>query len=113
MSEYDEAVEAFRQRWGFDPSPAIENAFRRSEFELEGGTEDERAFIREALTTVSGNGMLAVNIVCDDGEEGRCFVEVAAGGSWSYLVPEGVRMAAGKLVHPGDTVSGKIDFSRW
>jgi hypothetical protein len=49
VSEYDEAREAFRRKRGFDPSPAIESAFRRGEFDVEGGTEDERAFIREIL----------------------------------------------------------------
>lgn len=56
MSELEQAVEAFRQRWGFDPSPAIKDAFRRGEFSLEGGTEDERAFIREVLTGGTGCG---------------------------------------------------------
>jgi hypothetical protein len=51
VSEFEQARGAFRQRWGFDPSPAIESAFRRGEFDVEGGTEDERAFIREILST--------------------------------------------------------------
>ncbi|HMG61661.1 MAG TPA: hypothetical protein VK599_01820 [Streptosporangiaceae bacterium] len=49
MSEYDEAAEAFRRKWGFDPAPDIASALRRGEYDLEGGTEDERAFIREVL----------------------------------------------------------------
>jgi hypothetical protein len=50
VSEFEQAREAFRRKWGFDPSPVIEDALRRGEFDLEGGTEDERAFIREVLT---------------------------------------------------------------
>lgn len=50
MSESGQAREAFRRKWGFDPSPVIEDALRSGESGLEGGTEDERAFIREALT---------------------------------------------------------------
>jgi hypothetical protein len=54
VSEYGEALEAFRRKWGFDPAPAIDSALRRGEFSLEGGTGDERAFIREALAMMSG-----------------------------------------------------------
>lgn len=50
MSEFEQAAEAFRQKWGSYPIPDIKSAFRRGEFDLEGGTEDERAFIREVLT---------------------------------------------------------------
>jgi hypothetical protein len=50
VSEFEQAREAFRRRRGFDPASVIEGAFRRGEFDLEGGTEDERAFIREVLT---------------------------------------------------------------
>jgi len=55
VSEYEEAREAFRRKWGFDPAPAISDAFRRGEFDLEGGTEDERAFVREVLSGAVGN----------------------------------------------------------
>lgn len=52
MSEYDQAAEAFRRKWGFDPAPVIDHIARSGGFDLEGGTGDERAFIREVL----GNG---------------------------------------------------------
>jgi hypothetical protein len=54
VSEYEQAREAFRRKWGFDPAPVIEDTLRSGEFGLEGGTGDERAFIREALTMMSG-----------------------------------------------------------
>jgi len=54
VSEYDEALEAFRRKWGFDPAPVIGHIASSGGFDLEGGTEDERAFIREALTMISG-----------------------------------------------------------
>lgn len=53
MSEFEQAAEAFRVRWGFDPSPFITDAIRAGEFDLEGGDEDMRAFVREMLTTRS------------------------------------------------------------
>ena len=61
MSEFEQAREAFRQRWGFDPAPVIEGAFRRGEFDLEGGTEDERAFLREILTAAGSEGRQAMS----------------------------------------------------
>jgi hypothetical protein len=56
VSEYDEARQAFRRKWGFDPSPAIAKAISAGEFGLEGGTEEERAFTRAALLTTTGDG---------------------------------------------------------
>jgi hypothetical protein len=53
MTEFEQAREAFRQRWGLGASLAVEDAVRRGEFDIEGGTEDERAFIRETLTMMS------------------------------------------------------------
>jgi hypothetical protein len=52
VSEFEQAAEAFRRKWGFDPTPDIERIASSGGFDLEGGTEDERAFIREVL----GNG---------------------------------------------------------
>jgi hypothetical protein len=78
MSEFEEAREAFRLRWGFDPAPAIESVFRRGEFDLEGGTEDERAFIREILT--------AGHITC-----GRITADMIADGSESIEEAIGLR----------------------
>jgi hypothetical protein len=49
MSEFERAREAFRQRWGFDPAPYIEQVIREGAFDMEGGTGDERAFVREVL----------------------------------------------------------------
>lgn len=53
MSEYEEAREAFRRKWGFGPAPGIERIASSGGFDLEGGTGDERAFVREALTMMS------------------------------------------------------------
>lgn len=40
----------FTQRWGFDPSSAIEGALRDGDYELEGGTTEQRALIRDLLS---------------------------------------------------------------
>ncbi len=61
VSEFDEAVEAFRRKWGFDPTPAIVSAFRAGDFDFEGGTEDERAFLREVLTAGTDNTPIGLN----------------------------------------------------
>lgn len=53
MSDFDQAREAFRRKWGFDPSPVIEDALRAGKFSVEGGTEDARAFIGEAMAMMS------------------------------------------------------------
>jgi hypothetical protein len=50
VSEFERARKAFRRRWGFDPSPFITDALRAGDFDLVGGDEDTRAFIRETLT---------------------------------------------------------------
>jgi hypothetical protein len=55
MSEFEEAREAFRVRWGFDPAPVIADAIRAGEFDVAGGDEDTRAFVREALTATAGH----------------------------------------------------------
>ena len=46
MTEFEQAAEAFRQRWGIDPVPLIEQVTRDGGWDVEGGGEDERAFIR-------------------------------------------------------------------
>lgn len=50
MSEFERAREAFRVRWGFDPAPVITDTIRAGGFDVEGGDEDTRAFVREMLT---------------------------------------------------------------
>jgi hypothetical protein len=53
-------------------------------------------------------------ITLEDGTEGAVVPVVTEDGSaWTYLVPEGVSMVGGSPVHPGDTVSGKIEISPW
>lgn len=46
MSELEQAIAAFEQRWGFRPD--LEK-LDLGTWELAGGTEDQRAFIRELL----------------------------------------------------------------
>jgi len=50
MSELEQHAEKFRERWGFDPRPAIDRDFRAGDYDLEGGTAYERSFIRAMLT---------------------------------------------------------------
>jgi len=53
-------------------------------------------------------------VVRRDGTEERIMPGVSEdGGEWVYLVPEGVVTVGGAPVHPGDTVSGKIEISPW
>jgi hypothetical protein len=97
MSEFEQAREAFRQRWGFDPAPVIEAAFRRGEFDLEGGTGDERAFLREILAAGSGEGRPAmstddepIGMACPEcGEPPRM---VLPGGTQAFCGNDGCRI---------------------
>ena len=112
MSEFEQAREAFRQRWGFDPAPVVEDAFRRGEFDLEGGTEDERAFIRQILTAPRDGGRFTLYPAGDCAHcgllinESHLLESVAGGGVRPVIV----------LVHTGsghercearDTVAGR------
>jgi hypothetical protein len=56
-------------------------------------------------------GEVFLHAVLDDGTEVDVPPEIAADGNFSYLVPEGVAEVAGRLVQPGDTVSGKFEIS--
>jgi len=47
---YEQAVEDFRRRWGFDPTGTIDQVIADGDYDLEGGTEEERAFIRDLLS---------------------------------------------------------------
>jgi hypothetical protein len=49
MSELEQAAEKFRQRWGFDPRPEVKRAMLAGDFEIVGGTEDEREFILASM----------------------------------------------------------------
>lgn len=49
-SELDRARREFRESHGFDPKPVVDQVLRDGEYELAGGTEDEREFIRWALS---------------------------------------------------------------
>jgi hypothetical protein len=64
MSELEQAVAKFRQRWGFDPVPVIEQEFRAGDYDLEGGTAYERSFVR-ALLTGAKEGPLMPIPECD------------------------------------------------
>lgn len=68
------------------------------------------AVLRAAVNEAGG---LWLAIVREDGTRDTVGPEINADGTWSYLVPEGVRMAGGAPVAPGDTVSGKIEISPW
>lgn len=56
-------------------------------------------------------GKLFLIATLNDGTEVEVAPEVAADAAWSYLVPEGVAEVAGRLVQPGDTVSGKFEIT--
>lgn len=100
MSEFGEKVEAFRRKWGFDPSPAIESAFQGGEFGLEGGTEDERAFIREVLTGADSGADCAYCL----GERCPCTCESDCGAR-----PGGLGAAFRNFCPQGD---GYLDYLR-
>jgi hypothetical protein len=55
MSKLEEAIKTFQQNWGFDPTPMITQAIENGEYDLEGGTEDQRAFIRKLLSANRGS----------------------------------------------------------
>jgi hypothetical protein len=66
-----------------------------------------------AIAAIMRTGLHLV-IVREDGTEDRVVPGVSEDGSaWTYLVPEGVTMAGGSPVRPGDTVSGRIEISPW
>jgi hypothetical protein len=47
--EYERRLADFKWRWGFDPTASLRTAIDNGDYTLEGGTENERAFIREVL----------------------------------------------------------------
>jgi hypothetical protein len=72
--------------------------------------EAYRAAIAAAVAEAGG---VWLAITREDGTEGTVAAEINADSTGRCLVPEGVTMAGGSAVTPGDTVSGKIDISPW
>lgn len=58
-------------------------------------------------------GQFWLSITRKDGTEDRGYPAIKADGSWTYYVPAGVYLVGVAAVDPGDTVSGKLDFSDW
>ena len=69
MSELEQYAEKFRQRWGFDPRPVIEQEFRAGDYDLAGGTAYELSFIR-AMLTGAAEGPLMPIPECDRAKYG-------------------------------------------
>ena len=65
--------------------------------------------MNDDLSAYSGAVFLVV--MHADGTEGQVPLEIAADGTWSYLVPEDVIRVAGRAVAPGNTVHGKMEIS--
>ena len=56
------------------------------------------------------NGKLFLEVVCDDGSGAVVAPEVDAGGSWSFVVPEGVAGVVGWCyARPGETMTGRFE----
>jgi hypothetical protein len=80
LSAFEQARKAFRERYGFDPVPVVEHALANGEFDLEGGTADERAFIREVLAAARGDRPVGLN--CPECRQPP--VLVLAGGTQAF-----------------------------
>jgi hypothetical protein len=77
----------------------------------------ERKRLLDRITEIDmlllGGQEFSISVTRTDGTVERVPVTPAADGTWTYLVPDGVRLVSTHEVQAGDTVSGKIEVSVW